>query len=122
VTKVKATHEQAAAARHLLATIIEPVRETARKLGYAVAIHGSVARDVDLVAIPWADEAAEPDVLVGAILVATFRAMGETIFLIPVPQGQTSNPEPKPHGRWAWSIHIGPTYIDLSVLPRTPKG
>lgn len=30
----------------------------ARELGYALALHGSMARDLDLVAIPWTDDAA----------------------------------------------------------------
>lgn len=28
--------------------------------GYALAVHGSLARDFDLIAVPWVDEASEP--------------------------------------------------------------
>ena len=41
--------------------------DTARKHGYALAIHGTMTTDLDLVAIPWTDEAADVDTLVAAL-------------------------------------------------------
>lgn len=32
------------------------MQEIARELGYNLIIHGSISRDMDLVAIPWVDE------------------------------------------------------------------
>lgn len=31
--------------------------EVARGCGYAIGLHGSMKRDVDLIAVPWTDEA-----------------------------------------------------------------
>jgi hypothetical protein len=34
------------------------MREEARRLGYTLAVHGSMKRDIDLVAVPWIQKAA----------------------------------------------------------------
>lgn len=85
----------------------------AKRLGYALAIHGSCARDLDLVAIPWTSRAAHPRALVDA-----FAEEFQGDFTGP---GGEDGQE-KPHGRRAWSISYGGGgfYIDLSVMPRTP--
>ena len=92
----------------------------AREHGYALAVHGSVQRDFDLVAIPWAEEATDALTLVKALKAATGGVTTNSEFddLIP-----SCSPTPKPHGRVCYSIHFtergaqGP-YIDLSVMPR----
>jgi len=33
--------------------LIEPLKEVARSHGYALAVHGSMTRDFDLIAVPW---------------------------------------------------------------------
>lgn len=81
----------------------------ARELGYALALHGSVQRDLDLIAIPWTDEAVEPIVLINGLC--------EEFDL------ETNHPlrEPgiKPHGRLAWTIPLWwGAYLDVSVMPR----
>lgn len=39
-------------------TFLYPILcEAARACGYALAIHGTMQRDLDLVAVPWVDEA-----------------------------------------------------------------
>lgn len=35
--------------------LIGPLRDIAREHGYALSVHGSVARDIDIVAIPWVE-------------------------------------------------------------------
>jgi hypothetical protein len=37
--------------------LIEPLRAVARSLGYALTVHGSLVRDIDLVAVPWTSDA-----------------------------------------------------------------
>lgn len=88
----------------------------ARPLGYAVAVHGSLARDLDLIAVPWVSEAKSAEELVEAIsaaiggVVAPAYRMGD---------GQNRNPSDKPHGRQAWTIILGGgAFVDLSVMPR----
>jgi hypothetical protein len=80
--------------------------EVARSCGYALAVHGSMKRDLDLVAIPWTDRAVSAEQLVEAL---RSQAGGA------VPNGPTE----KPHGRRAWSILLGGgPYLDVSVMPR----
>jgi hypothetical protein len=92
---------------------LELVRAAARAHGYAIGVHGSQKRDLDLIAAPWTEEASLPGVLIAAIA----QAVGGYI------TDATSEGEPwprvKPHGRLCWSIHLGGgPYLDISVLPR----
>ncbi|AXQ69640.1 hypothetical protein HOU03_gp058 [Caulobacter phage CcrSC] len=95
--------------------LMRPLRREARNLGYALAIHGSRKRDIDLVAVPWTADAAPPEKLAKALrheLKKLYGIKGE------VPPNQF---HPKPHGRlvWCWWIKSW-TYIDLSVFPPLP--
>ncbi len=103
-------------------------KEKAAELGYALAVHGSMQRDFDLIAIPWTGEAVEAETLVESL-----REMcGGFIVEDGTPGGRWSaeqgkfveatvnNPAIKPHGRLAWEIHLGgQPSIDLSVMPRS---
>jgi hypothetical protein len=40
------------------AAIIESMRAIAREHGWALAVHGTLVRDIDLIAVPWVEEAA----------------------------------------------------------------
>ncbi len=96
------------AARYLW--LIDPLTRTAVQHGYVLAVHGSLTRDLDLVAVPWEDTVSTPAVLAAALM----EAVGGFI----APQNQGTVPRVKPHGRLAWPIHLGPDYfIDLSVMP-----
>lgn len=90
------------------AAMYPELAEIARKLGYAMAVHGSLARDFDLICIPWTDQAAHPQAVVDAIMAK---------FVVKVVGGP---PTQKPHGRQAWSLSIGfgECAIDLSFMPR----
>jgi hypothetical protein len=96
-----------------MADFLEHVRAVARDAGYAIAVHGSERRDLDLVAVPWAPHAISADALVAKLCdevpLAERHVAG-------IPDG----PEPKPWGRLAWSLHGCPDhdYVDLSVAPR----
>lgn len=82
--------------------------EEAQACGYALALHGSLQRDLDLVAIPWTVDAIEPLELVQR-LCAVFDLC---------PNHALDQPELKPHGRLAWSIPLWwGAYLDLSVMP-----
>lgn len=101
------------------AWMIPHIAAVARHYGYAVGLHGSMARDLDLIAVPWTDDAASPELLVEAVRVAV-----DGLIITekpPVEWGhQRQSPAKKPHGRLAWSIHFAGHnfYIDLSVMPR----
>jgi len=82
--------------------------ETARQHGYALAVHGSLQRDLDLIAVPWSEVASSPEDLIMALC----QRVGG--FMMPNEEAME-----KPHGRKAWIIHLGAgLYIDLSIMPR----
>ena len=93
------------------ACIYPGLAEIAQKHGYALAIHGSLQSDLDLVAIPWTDKAVDAETLINALMVVAAAYL---------PKGRPDrDPEQKPHGRLAWSLHLeAGAYIDLSVMPR----
>ena len=103
--------------RALARRIIRPLRERARALGYAIGEHGSQARDIDLIAVPWTERACPPEQLA-----AHLRGVLEKLYPI---QGELppSAEHPKPHGRlcWSWWIRTW-TYVDLSVVPPVGGG
>lgn len=109
--------------RRAYEALIGPLRETARGLGYALAVHGSIARDIDLVAIPWTDEAVDARALALAIQDTAQRVHGQA-YMDPAETGEYFEhgcPGAKAHGRLVWSFHLGGgPYIDLSVMPRLP--
>lgn len=103
--------EERAAFPSLYFAIVPDLLPIARGLGYALMVHGSVSRDLDLLAVPWVEEAAEPEVLVESIRAKFDAWLGST--------GKPDGSAPKPHGRRAWSIMLGGhAFIDLSVMPR----
>jgi len=92
------------------------IREAAQALGYAIGLHGSCRRDLDLIAAPWRDGAADADTLAHAVAQA---ACG-------IDRAGAYDWEQKPAGRVATSIPIcwpawhgqaGAGHIDLSVMP-----
>ena len=107
---------QGAGCRALLDALLEPVRRAARYSGYAVTVHGSPCRDVDLVAVPWVESAKSPEELLEALRGAITSVVGNCI-----PRDWSS----KPHGRRAVILLVfcGQNHyvIDLSVTPRVPQ-
>lgn len=96
----------------------------AREHGYALAVHGSMATDLDLVAAPWTEDAVDAETLVESIcelVGGKINRWGSEDFCWEA----CVSPAEKPHGRRAWSIYLsdsfsGP-YIDLSVMPLQKK-
>lgn len=96
---------------------IDAIRDAALGCGYAIGVHGSLARDIDLIACPWTNEATSAEELVEAVAVAADEA--HPLGLIRREDGR-EGPRDKPHGRRAWSLMIaGGGYYDLSVMPRS---
>ena len=86
--------------------------------GYALAIHGSMARDLDLVAIPWTDDADDPEKLITAFVRFVVAKSGVEI--------KRLTPAQKAHGRLAYAVPISygnnNYYLDVSVMPREKGG
>lgn len=106
-------HGQIRCAKAYAATIHQ-LRARARQLGYALGVHGSLKRDIDLIAAPWTEEAVEPATLAEELRAEAERVVGFAVF-----GPDDSFPRHKPHGRLCWTIHFNGTYIDLSILPRS---
>jgi len=85
--------------------------EIARANGYALAVHGSLARDMDLIAVPWVESPSEPEDVVAAIEERYgIRRIGILT--------------PAPHGRMVQTIGIqfGECFIDLSFMQASSAG
>lgn len=105
--------------------------EVARKHGYALAIHGTVTADLDLVAVPWTDQAIEGVELKDALMehiggcgyddLLRRHGMSEADvekIMARKESRQASGAETKPHGRLSWNLYLDAgAKVDLSVLP-----
>lgn len=105
--------------------LLPALRAVARAKGYALAYHGSFARDIDLLAAPWTPTAVDAHELAEAIRSEAAVVTGKEAFWLNYEQSDPNdftrrNPQSKPHGRLGWSIHLcgTGTYLDLSVMPR----
>jgi len=91
--------------------LVPLLTEVAHEHGYAIAVHGTLARDLDILAAPWVDEASSPADLVAALYARVCSYAWD--------QQEPMGPTSKPHGRLAWTILLGGgAFIDLSVMPR----
>lgn len=105
---------QGAYNRALLDLILEPMRRVAKDIGYALTVHGSLNRDIDLVAIPWREHGiADRDTLV--------RGLAGAVAALAGPCNAEREWADKPHGRKAkllvaWCGENTAT-LDLSVMP-----
>jgi hypothetical protein len=93
----------------------------AKENGYALAVHGTLHRDMDLVAIPWIEEACEPEHLIKLFKEATATVIHhEDSDDLIEHYGLTQ----KPHGRQSFSLHLTNSgmyrgYLDISIMPKT---
>ncbi len=95
---------------------IDAIRDAARECGYAVGVHGSISRDIDLIVAPWTEDAVSAEDVAEAIRAAIAATNEGWAFVNPkLKAGE------KPHGRMCWSIHVhGGPFFDVSILPRLP--
>lgn len=86
--------------------------------GYVMALHGSMARDMDVIAVPWVEKPSDDGTLAEAVARALGAVAGDDIVVVPPEAGGI-----KPHGRRVWSIVLdGGAFIDLSVFAPTTGG
>jgi hypothetical protein len=74
--------------------------------GYALAVHGSLARDFDLIAVPWAGSVSH---------IATVLAEVTSVYAVHI---LDDKPTAKNHGRLAYtmSVGFGECAVDLSFF------
>lgn len=87
------------------AVVYTILAEAARSVGYALAVHGSMGRDLDVIAVPWTKDAMGPTFLISAICKAT--------------GGEQHMSDLRLHGRMSVGILLGcGGFVDLSIMPR----
>ena len=95
------------------AQLIGPLRATAKAFGYALAVHGSLKRDLDFLLVPWVEQP-------GRVLdvVEALRSTAHDVTGFACLNPNKAEGAKKPHGRLAWEILLGGNaYIDLSMMP-----
>lgn len=99
----------------MYASLYPKIASVGRACGYAIALHGSLGRDMDLIAAPWTEEACPPEELIWALyddLAVYEDFLGDD-------RPGLGRPEVKPHGRMGWSLILrAGAYIDISIMPR----
>lgn len=103
--------------------------DVARKHGYALAIHGTVTSDLDLIACPWIEEAGEPEELKRALMEHLDACdYKESLIRFGLSSDEadkaigTPDRSEKPHGRIAWNLYLdNGCKVDLSVMPKINK-
>jgi len=95
--------------------------EVAQEHGYALAVHGSVSRDFDLVAIPWVEGAQNAETLIRAIAHRMSCTMNTAISVDRLFESPYC--KEKVHGRKSWAIPLDcGSFLDISVMPRFASG
>lgn len=90
----------------LYCALYPDLAEIFRAHGYALAVHGSLQRDFDLVGIPWVEQPSSPaDVVTEVISAVAFKQIGEAVT--------------RDHGRviYTLSAAFGECFFDLSFMP-----
>jgi hypothetical protein len=86
------------------------MRCTAWSHGYALMVHGTATRDLDVLAVPWVEKPSEPDRLFADVQSAL---KGDW-------QDSKHVPKAKPHGRRVWTLIAtkfgDPRFIDFGVI------
>lgn len=108
----------------LYAYYLEPLKIIAKEYGYNLVVHGSMSRDLDLIAIPWEEEVGNVDkmiqqfcdILGGVIftnrtdthIVKTEKPHGRIVYVININRGEYKGHDPE-------------YYLDISVMPTLKK-
>ena len=77
--------------------------------GYALTIHGSFTRDLDVIAVPWTDKPCAPIKLLRRLVYSNAMRLS------------AEEPSVRNHGRLAWTLLFpdpdDPRWIDFSIIP-----
>lgn len=91
------------------ARVFTKARCVAWQEGYALMMHGSFTRDLDLLAVPWADKCCDAEHLVRRICSRANLELLEKPATL------------KPHGRLSFTAMFkafaDPRFVDISVMP-----
>lgn len=86
------------------------MRKAAIDLGWALALHGSLENDMDIMGMPWTEDCKSHQELAKAIS----DCLGDTVWR----EHRLTPHYTKPHGRVVYTMSIGGSWhIDLSIMP-----
>jgi hypothetical protein len=92
------------------AAMWQDLRSAALDCGWALALHGSLNRDMDIMAMPWTEAAKSADDMIAAL---------KNCFSDDPNKGEKVQPKQGPNGRLIYSISIwADFYLDVSVMSR----
>lgn len=92
------------------AVLYPSMRKAALECGYALALHGSMQSDLDMIAVAWTGDAKPKEELAAAIN----ECLGNTVWK----ESNLESATVREHGRIVYTLSImGDYYIDLSVYP-----
>ncbi len=104
-------------------SVLRRLRGVARAHGWALAVHGTMRRDLDLIGAPWTDAASAPDDLMSAFVAATgyapmmgrggavsLRPHGRRSYLLKDPRAVVVSQK---DGKTGWR----PKVLDISLMP-----
>lgn len=96
------------------AVLFNSFKKAALDCGYALAVHGSMHSDLDLMAMPWSEEAKKPDELI--------KALDDCVGMTVWKDFKWKHKEVRAHGRICYTISImGDWHLDISVMPLKRK-
>lgn len=110
------------------AHLLRSLTGIANEHGYCLALHGSMATDMDVLLCPWTEEATDPATVIEAICrhIGGFAPGGKSHEEF---NGYLDMAGIRPHGRLVYAFYFdkqsavrqrGP-YLDISVMPRKLK-
>ncbi len=96
------------------ACIYDDLKEAARKCGWALGLHGSLASDMDIMAMPWTEEATSTEVMIQAL---------SDCFIDNVWKDNHIKPHyNKPNNRVVYTMSIWKNfYLDINVIEPNKK-
>ena len=93
------------------ACIWDDLRQSAMNNGWALGLHGSLNSDMDIMAMPWVENAVPADTMIERLICDCF---GDNS-LMPMVMEVTRNE--KPNGRVVYTLPIfGDFYLDINII------
>lgn len=95
----------------LYAILWEDIRNAAMDCGWAVALHGSLNSDIDIMAMKWVEDCTDAETMINTIIE---RCFGDSVV---TKYGTRWVRNEKPHGRVCVAIPIyGDYFLDISFI------
>lgn len=109
--KMRSEEFETPKSRAVFYSILWPsMRKAAIDLGWALALHGSLENDMDIMGMPWTENCKSHQELAKAIS----DCLGDTIWR----EHHLTPHYTKPHGRVVYTLSIGGSWhVDLSIMP-----